>query len=353
MIKRTAALILVFLFVLPLFAACSETEDQASSESAGTEASAPAVTAEEPAPSEEASVPQEEEPTAPEEEEYRVRYNNTWYRPRENLETVLLIGLDKYGDGITEPSYRNNRQSDFLLLCIIDRDRKTVSAIHLNRDCMADVPVLSVDGEVIGTKYEQLALSYTYGSGGQDSCRNTRLAVSGLLYGIPIDYYVSVTMDAVAVLNDSVGGVQVVIPEDMTPVDPEMVKGAAVKLTGEQALKFVRARTTLADGTNLSRMKRQKQYMLALAEKLVYTAKNDPRSLAAAAIRLAQYVITDYPPEQVLSAAQTLSGYTAGEIADLPGEAVRGEEYTEFYVDENALQKLLIDMMFVEDNVQK
>ena len=282
-------------------------------------------------------------------EKFRVRYNNTWYELRENVETVLLIGLDKFEDYSSETSYRNNRQSDFLLLCIIDHDRKTVSAIHLNRDSMADVPVLSINGEVIGTNYEQLALAYTYGSGGPDSCRNTRNAVSGFLYDLPIDHYVSVTMDAVAILNDSVDGVEVVIPEDMTSVDPAMVKGATVKLTGEQALKFVRARMSLEDSTNLSRMKRQRTYLQALFDKVLNKYRNDAGYVTSTYLELAEYLASDYSLPQISTTAKTISEYKTGKIEETPGEAVRGEKFTEFYVDDSALQKLLIDLMFVEE----
>ena len=41
----------------------------------------------------------------------------------------------------------------------------------------------------------QLALAHTYGSGEEDSCENTVLAVENLLYGVGIDHYVSLTMD--------------------------------------------------------------------------------------------------------------------------------------------------------------
>ena len=54
---------------------------------------------------------------------------------------------------------------------------------------------------------------------GQDSCRYQAKAVSNLLYGVSIDHFCSVTMDAVAVINDAVGGVSVQVMDDMTMVD--------------------------------------------------------------------------------------------------------------------------------------
>ena len=279
---------------------------------------------------------------------FQIRYNNAWYELRDNLETVLLIGLDKFEDGTENNSYNNDRQSDFLLLGVFDHTNKTLSAIHINRDTMADVPVLSVNGSVVDQEYQQLAFAYTYGSGGHDSCRNTRNAVSALLYDLPIDHYVAVTMDAVAVLNDTVGGVTVTIPEDMTAVDPAMVLGEEVTLTGEQALAFVRARQQLEDSSNLNRMERQRTYLQALSKQLVDAYNRDPDFWTDASLQLYDKVITDYSLPTLQSTANTVSVYQPGQIYSLPGEAKVGEKYMEFYVDEPELQKLLVSLMFDE-----
>ena len=69
-------------------------------------------------------------------------------------------------------------------------------------------------------------------------------AVSNLFYGMPINGYVALNMNAVAMINDAVGGVTVTVPEDMAQVDPSFAEGAAVTLTGDQALKFTRYRDT-------------------------------------------------------------------------------------------------------------
>ena len=72
---------------------------------------------------------------------------------------------------------------------------------------MVDIPVLSLNGKPIGTVNAQLALSHTYGSGLHDSSENALKTVSDLLCGIPIYQYMTMNMDVVSILNDSVGGV--------------------------------------------------------------------------------------------------------------------------------------------------
>ena len=57
-------------------------------------------------------------------------------------------------------------------------------------------------------------------------------AVSNLLFGIEINHYLSFTMDAVALVNDLVGGVQVEVLDDLTFLDPALRKGETVTLKG-------------------------------------------------------------------------------------------------------------------------
>mgnify|MGYP001718301415 FL=1 len=94
------------------------------------------------------------------------------------------------------------------------------------------------------------------------SCQYMVDAVSNLFYGMPINGYVALNMNAVGMINDAVGGVTVTVPEDMTQVDPSFAEGAMVTLTGDQALKFTRYRDTEKDFSNNSRMERQKQYLV-------------------------------------------------------------------------------------------
>ena len=137
-------------------------------------------------------------------------YNGQEYVLNEDLETVLVLGLDKFEEDEVD-SYNNDKQADFLILFVIDNNNKTYKAVHLNRDAMVEMNVLGVAGDKIGTETKQLALSHTYGNGKEVSCRNTANAVSGMLLGAEIDHYVSFTMDSVGVYNDLLGGVSVEI----------------------------------------------------------------------------------------------------------------------------------------------
>ena len=55
------------------------------------------------------------------------------------------------------------------------------------------------------------------------------------------NYYISMNMDAIAILNDAVGGVTVNVTDDFSAVDPSITKGE-VTLKGDQALTFIQTR---------------------------------------------------------------------------------------------------------------
>ncbi|MCD7845608.1 MAG: LCP family protein [Oscillospiraceae bacterium] len=276
-----------------------------------------------------------------------VYYNGKEYCLNDSLHNILILGIDDAE--VTESStYRNSGQADLILLAVFNDEEKTCTLLHINRDTMTDVSVLGALGDYAGVTYEQIALAHTYGSGLEDSCENTVTTVSSFLYGVEIDNYLSLTMDGVAVINDLVGGVTVTIEDDFTGVDDTLVQGETVTLMGEHALTYVRARYSMTDdSSNLARMERQKTYMLGLTEALKKATAADVGFPLEAYAAAADYIITDCDIDALANYGSQLTEYTLSDIISPEGEAVLGEEYMEFYVDEDALQQLVIDLFYV------
>ena len=272
-------------------------------------------------------------------------YNGTAYAKKEGLETVLLLGVDKF-EGETPEGYINNQQADFLLLLVMDKQHETCTPIQLNRDTMTQIQILGVTGEPAGTFTGQLALAHTYGSGEEDSCENTVLAVSNLLYGMEIDHYVSLTMDGVALLNDLVGGVTVEVLDDFSGIDDSLVQGETVTLQGQQALTYVRSRGGLEDSSNLHRMERQRQYLAALQGQLSSKAQSEEGFTLEALLQLNEYMVSDCTVDQLSDLGDSLAAYQVSDILTTPGDAQEGEEFMEFTVDEAALQQLVMDVFY-------
>lgn len=274
----------------------------------------------------------------------QVFMNGRWHAKRD-VETILLIGIDNTELTESSGSYFNRNQADFLALFIHDNISGENSVIHLNRDTMTDIPVLGVTGEAAGKKYAQLALAYNYGQGGSDSGRNTAKAVSHLLYGAEVDHFITLSMDAVPILNDWVGGVTVKVEDDFAGIDDSLQPGSEVTLHGLQALTYVRVRRGLEDSTNLQRMKRQRAYASQWL-KAAQSQLNNQSAVAELILQLSDYHYSDCTASELSEFAALAGQRPSIKIHELDGEAQRGEQYMEFYVDESAVQQLVLELFY-------
>lgn len=272
-------------------------------------------------------------------------YKGVEYRLKDGVESVLVLGLDKF-DGADVESYNNNKQADFLMLLVVDHENETCTALHINRDTIAEMSILGVAGDKVGTVKKQIALAHTYGNGKEVSCRNAADAVSKLLMNVPVDRYVSVTMDAVAVYNDLVGGIELTVLDDFTGIDDTLVKGETVTLYGEHALNYVRTRYGLDDDTNARRMVRQRQYLEALYEKTLGLVESDENFIVNAGVKLADFLVSDYSGNGLQSFAEKISGYTFTEICEIDGRLVKGEEHMEFYPYDSSIEETVIKLFY-------
>ena len=278
-----------------------------------------------------------------------ISLNGKKYHLKENVETVLVLGLDKFETESPE-SYNNNKQADFLMLLVVDHNSKTVTALHINRDTVANMNILGVAGDTVGTVKKQIALAHTYGNGKEMSCRNTAEAVSDMLMGIQVDHYVSVTMDAVSVYNDFVGGVELTVLDDFSGIDDTLVKGKTVTLLGEHALNYVRTRYGLEDSSNAERMVRQRQYLEALYNKTLECMENDDSFVINAGVQLAEYIVSDYTGNGLQELAERISDYRFTEICEIEGRNIRGEKHMEFYPSEKSVKETVVKLFYEPKN---
>lgn len=282
------------------------------------------------------------------EEKNYIYYNNKKYKPKNYLDTVLLIGTDGEGKVYESTAYNNSNKADFIALLIFDNNTKICNVIQINRDTIAEIPVLGITGEKAGTTTGQLALAYTYGNGLELSCKNTVKAVSNFLYQIEIDNYLSMNMDAVAALNDVIGGVEVEVLDDFSEIDTTLIQGEKVLLSGEQALTYIRGRANVGDQTNLSRMNRQRQYMAAFAEKIKNEYESNNELVLNAYNAITDYIVTDCSITVLSDTAERLSEYEIKEIITPEGEIVESNEFIEFHADDEKLIELVISLFYDE-----
>jgi len=257
----------------------------------------------------------------------------------------MVLGIDQFGVVTHSEAYNNRGAADMVMLLIFDESGQTCNVLHLNRDTMLQMPVLGIGGREAGTYFGQLALSHTHGSGLADSCENTRKTVSEFLYGITIDHYVSMNMDAISILNDAVGGVTVNVTEDFSRVDASIGMGR-VTLKGDQAIHFVRTRKDVGDQLNLSRIERQKEYIDGFVDAFREKQEQDTEFIAQAYSDVADYLVTDCSVNAISGMIDRYGDYEIGRVVTPEGENVLGGEYYEFYVDEEQLDKLILELFY-------
>jgi len=282
------------------------------------------------------------------EESAPVYYKGKEYRLNPDLESYLVMGVDKTGEAGSTVEFSKGGQADVLLVVVLDRTRERVTVLQLNRDTMTDIEVLSLTGEVMNTFEGQLALSHSYGDGAEGSCQSTVRTVSNLLYGVELDGYAALQMDAIPVLNDLVGGVTVTIEDDFSQADPTLAMGETVTLYGQHATNYVRSRRNVGDGSNVSRMRRHRTYFSAFADKLEEQISADPAMAAKLYQAAKPYMVTDMGSGTVTSLFEEAQGYENAGVVVLEGEVKQGEEFMEFYPDEENVRETVLDLFYLE-----
>lgn len=267
------------------------------------------------------------------------------YYPRQDISVVMVLGIDRSGKVVPSEEPNHGCAVDMATLLVFDEKNKTCTLVCLNRDTMVEMPRLNEHGRVTGTRVAQLALSHTYGRGMADSCLNTAEAISDLFHGITIDHYFSMNMDAVSILNDAVGGVTVNITDDFSVIDPSLKMGEFT-LRGEQAMTYVQSRYGVGDQLNLSRIRRQKEYMQGFWPKLQKKASESSNFVVKTYGEVDDYVVTDMTPEVIMRMMKDYSDYSLKDVISLEGENILGEEHYEFHPDEKALDALALELFF-------
>lgn len=280
-----------------------------------------------------------------------ITYNGREYVYKDNLETFLVLGLDKYEGADSSESHESGIQTDFLMLFVFDNESKQSTAIQIDRDTMTRVNKLAVGGTSVVDSYtKQIALAYNYVNGENDKirCRNTKDSVEYLLDGVKVNHYLSLTMDAVAVSCELVGGVEVTVLDDFTGIDDTLIKGEQVTLKGESALNYVRTRYGLEDSTNSTRMARQQQFINALYEKVRSKIDADEGFLVRFIDGIDEYVAYDSSDRQMQKLADKFDDYEFLGIRKIEGESKLNEQegYVEFHADEEAVRKLVIELFY-------
>ena len=275
------------------------------------------------------------------------------YQLKENMEVILIMGIDDREDIGDSQFAIHNSQADVLYVYAVDHKNKTYQAIQLNRETMTGIQTYNADGTKDTIAEAQICLAHSYGKTEQGRCLNTVDAVSGLLFNMQVDHYISLNMRAISILNEQVGGVTVTVPAGLESADPAFKEGAKVKLQGDQAEKFVRSRMSLANDTNEFRMERQQIFLNAWMEQANRKMEADSGFALGLVLSLSDYMTSDMSANRLSDLANQLREYKNLGTVKTIGETLLENEakisaFREYYVDTDDLERKVIDLFYVE-----
>lgn len=291
----------------------------------------------------------EPEVNAPQENTEIVTYQGEQYVYNEHLSHFLFLGIDKEKQQETNVGSGQAGQADTIFLLSRDRIQKTMTLLAIPRDTMTEIQVFGPEGKSLGNTVDHLNLAYGYGDGGRESCILMKESVSNLLYGLPIQGYCSVTMDAMTVLADSVGGVSVPISdESLEQVNASWTKGSQVKLTGDTVEQFLRSRDIEESQSALGRLKRQQEFLQAYGKKAKEIYQKNPSLPVQLYDNIKPYMVTNIGKDQFVQMMTDFSSDEEVESKMLPGTGTTENGYDEYHVDEDALYELILKQYYVE-----
>ncbi len=290
--------------------------------------------------------------TDPEDTNTYIYYNDKKYMYNDKITTILFAGIDTHEEQQTG-KLGGYGQADCIIVCALDTESGNYKMMAVSRDSMVDVDEYDASGNYSRTVKEQICLAHGYVDGKEGSCENLKRSVSRLLFGIPVNSYAVIDLDALGILNNDVGGVHVTVNEDLTSRDPSLYEGADLVLDAKQAEAFVRYREMYGDGTmNDRRMERQKIYLEEFIKQTLALTKKDITTPVRMYNDAKDYMTTDIDVSRVTYYASVFlkSGFSADKnFIKVPGEASLGDKgYAEYHVDNKALFDMILDTYYIE-----
>jgi len=168
---------------------------------------------------------------------------------------LLLMGQDISYSGPATPVFSWKGNTDTMMLVRFDPPAKRVTVLSLPRDTYATIP-----------GHGSLKLNAANPLGGPELAQN---AVAGLL-DISVDHYALVNVVAVQDLVNTLGGVEVYVPQEMDYDDRAAnlhihFKVGKQTMTGEQAMAYLRFRHDRIG--DIGRVQRQQAFLESLLAK--------------------------------------------------------------------------------------
>lgn len=288
------------------------------------------------------------------------------YEYDEDIINLLFLGIDRAGSISTETNLDNWKagQADAIFILSLNPDKKTIRIVGIPRNSMVDVDIYDQNARQMETIHNQICLQYGYAGGGENGLHAMKDAASRLMYDLPIHGAFAIGYDAVSIINDKVGGVDVEVLEDMPEKNKAFVLGNTVHLDGKLALQYVRERDYYQLGSPTLRLKRQKQYITALIQAAKTCVKQDPLLVTDLYNSITKYMNTDVTVDEAVYLVRQALDYQfdgdsfyllQGDDVSVPFTRKDGTEdfYDDYYLREDSIRQVMIDAFYDEVKIDE
>ncbi|WP_343241852.1 MULTISPECIES: LCP family protein [unclassified Streptomyces] len=178
---------------------------------------------------------------------------------------ILVIGTDsREGLGKEYGDAGSVGHADTTILFHVSKDRTNATALSIPRDLITDIPDCPTKQKDGSTKViageQKVRFNTSLGQEGRDpGC--TMRAVKALT-GVSVDHFMMANFTAVKDLSTAVGGVDICLAKPIKDPKSHLDLGKGHhKVSGDDALAFVRTRHAVGFGGDLDRIKLQQQFL--------------------------------------------------------------------------------------------
>ncbi|WP_026122844.1 LCP family protein [Nocardiopsis halotolerans] len=193
---------------------------------------------------------------------------DAWDRPTsvEGVMNLLILGSDIRSGENAEYGEAEGERPDTILIASINVDSGAATLVNLPRDLIVDLPACeAVEGyQGMSAHSGMINSAMTYGGVG---CQWKTVET---ITGIHLDHFVMMDFGGFKDMVDAIGGVEMCIP---APIDDPKAKlsleAGTQTLNGEESLGYVRSRYGQGDGSDLSRIDRQQEFMGAMLRQVL------------------------------------------------------------------------------------
>ncbi len=229
--------------------------------------------------------------------------------------TFLLMGSDqRTGKGNKSYGYFEGARSDTTMLLHVYPDRDSAVLVSIPRDTVTLLPACKdSEGNTLPPVRDRFNVAFDRGGPG---C--TVKAVEAMT-GLPVDHFVVLDFNGFKKTIDALGGVEVCLTRPLQDSRSGIdLPAGRTRVTGEDALAFVRVRHNIGDGSDISRINRQQLFLSSLIQEVTGSGLlTDPRRMWQVLDESSKSIATDpglADPRGTMALAASLAGLRPDDV---------------------------------------